>query len=34
MGWTQRLKRVFNIDIDANSEPGGTAKEIACTEAW
>jgi len=32
MSWSQRLKRVFNIDIETCSECGGTVKVIACIE--
>jgi hypothetical protein len=32
MTWSQRLKRVFNIDIETCSECGGKAKIIACIE--
>jgi len=32
MTWAQRLKRVFNIDIETCSECGGTVKVIACIE--
>jgi hypothetical protein len=32
MTWAQRLKRVFNIDIDACRECGGAVKVIACIE--
>ena len=32
MTWAQRLKRVFNIDIETCSECGGTMKVIACIE--
>jgi hypothetical protein len=30
--WTQRLKRVFNIDIETCSKCGGAVKVIACIE--
>jgi hypothetical protein len=30
MTWAQRLKRVFNIDIETCRECGGTVKVIAC----
>lgn len=30
--WAQRLKRVFNIDIETCSECGGAVKAIACIE--
>jgi hypothetical protein len=30
--WAQRLKRVFNIDIETCSECGGAMKVIACIE--
>ena len=30
--WAQRLKRVFNIDIEVCSKCGGAAKVIACIE--
>jgi len=32
MTWAQRLKRVFNIDIETCSECGGAMKVIACIE--
>ena len=32
MTWAQRLKRVFNIDMQACSACGGTVKVIACIE--
>jgi hypothetical protein len=32
MTWAQRLKRVFNIDIETCSECGGAVKVIACIE--
>lgn len=32
MTWAQRLKRVFNIDIETCRECGGTVKVIACIE--
>ena len=32
MTWAQRLKRVFNIDIQACSQCGGAVKVIACIE--
>jgi len=32
MTWAQRLKRVFNIDIETCCECGGTVKVIACIE--
>ena len=32
MTWAQRLKRVFNIDIETCSECGGSVKVIACIE--
>ncbi len=32
MTWAQRLKRVFNIDIETCRECGGTLKVIACIE--
>jgi len=32
MTWAQRLKRVFNIDIEICSECGGAMKVIACIE--
>jgi len=32
MKWTQRLKRVFNIDIKVCSHCGGSVKVIACIE--
>ena len=30
--WAQRLKRVFNIDIETCTEGGGSIKVIACLE--
>ena len=30
--WAQRLKRVFNIDIETCRECGGAMKVIACIE--
>ncbi len=30
--WAQRLKRVFNIDLETCSECGGAVKVIACIE--
>ncbi|MFA5679700.1 MAG: IS91 family transposase, partial [Pseudomonas sp.] len=33
MSWAQRLKRVFNIDIETCRECGGAVKVIACIEA-
>ena len=33
MTWAQRLKRVFNIDIETCSECGGDVRIIACIEA-
>ncbi len=30
--WAQRLKRVFNIDMETCSACGGTVKVIACIE--
>jgi hypothetical protein len=30
MTWAQRLKRIFNIDIEMCRECGGTGKVIAC----
>ena len=30
--WAQRLKRVFNIDIETRSKCGGAVKVIACIE--
>ncbi len=30
MSWAERLKRVFNIDIETCSECGGAVKVIAC----
>ncbi len=30
--WAQRLKRVFNIDIETCVECGGAVKVIACIE--
>ena len=32
MSWAQRLKRVFNIDIETCSACGGAAKVIACIQ--
>ena len=32
MTWTQRLKRVFNIDIETCRKCGGAVKVIACIE--
>lgn len=32
MSWAQRLKRVFNIDIETRRECGGAMKVIACIE--
>ena len=32
MRWAQRLKRVFNIDIETCSKCGGKVKIIACIE--
>ena len=32
MTWAQRLKRVFNIDIETCRECGGTVRVIACIE--
>jgi hypothetical protein len=32
MTWAQRLKRVFNIDIEICGRCGGAAKVIACIE--
>ncbi len=32
MTWAQRLKRVFNIDIEVCSKCGGAVKVIACIE--
>jgi hypothetical protein len=32
MTWAQRLKRVFNIDIETCREFGGAVKAIACIE--
>ncbi len=32
MTWAQRLKRVFNIDIETCTECGGVMKVIACIE--
>ena len=32
MTWAQRLKRVFNIDIEVCSKCGGAVKVITCTE--
>ena len=33
ISWAQRLKRVFNIDIETCRECGGAVKVIACIEA-
>ena len=32
MTWAQRLKRVFNIDIEVCGRCGGSVKVIACIE--
>ena len=32
MTWAQRLKRVFNVDIETCRQCGGTVKMIACIE--
>ena len=32
MTWAQRLKRVFNVDIETCTECGGLVKVIACIE--
>jgi hypothetical protein len=32
MTWAQRLKRVFNIDVETCRECGGSVKVIACIE--
>ena len=32
MSWAQRLKRVFNIDIETCSACGGAVRIIACIE--
>ena len=32
MTWAQRLKRVFNIDIETCNSCGGAVKIIACIE--
>ncbi len=32
MTWAQRLKRVFNIDIETCNQCGGKVKVIACIE--
>jgi len=32
MTWAQRLKRVFNIDIETCPKCGGAVKVIACIE--
>ena len=32
MSWAQRLKRVFNIDIETCVKCGGAVKVIACIE--
>ncbi len=34
MSWAQRLKRVFNIDIETCSACGGAVRIIACIEVW
>jgi len=33
MTWAQRLKRMFNVDIETCRECGGSVKVIACIEA-
>ena len=32
MNWAQRIKRVFNIDVERCDQCGGKIKEIACIE--
>jgi len=32
MNWAQRLKRVFNIDVDICQHCGGRVKVLACIE--
>ena len=32
MSWAQRLKRVFNIDVEICGVCGGTMKVVACVE--
>jgi len=32
MTWAQRLKRVFNLDIETCSKCGGAVRVIACIE--
>ena len=32
MTWAQRLKRVFNIEVEVCGNCGGTVKVIACIE--
>ena len=32
MSWAQRLKRIFNIDVEVCSHCGGSVKVIACIE--
>jgi hypothetical protein len=32
MTWTQRLKRVFNIDVSVCEQCGGSVRIIACVE--
>jgi hypothetical protein len=32
MSWAQRLKRMFNIDIETYGECGGPVKVITCIE--
>jgi len=32
MGWVQRLKRVFSIDVERCDRCGGAARIIACVE--
>ena len=32
MNWAQRLKRVFNIDVEVCSHCGGRVKVLACIE--
>ena len=34
MTWLQRLKRVFNIDIETCCECGGAVRVIACIEDY
>lgn len=32
MGWAQRLKRVFSVDVERCDRCGGAARIIACIE--